>query len=61
MLLFSSINNVILGMLMSITAGMLIYISFFELFKEVKKNIKEKQTIWGIVLGIVLMFITIII
>ncbi len=61
MLLFNRINNVILGMLMSITAGMLIYISFFELFKEVKENIKEKQTIWGIVVGIVLMFITIII
>ena len=61
MLIFNSINSVILGILLCITAGMLIYISFFELFAEIKNNIKNKQTIRGLICGLILIIITILI
>lgn len=60
-LLFKEINEIVLGILMSITCGMLIYILCFELFKEVKQHIKSKTTICGLLLGLVLMLITIFI
>ncbi len=57
-LLFKNIDSLIVGILLSITAGMLIYIAFFELFKEIKKNIKSKYTIFGLISGCILMLLT---
>ena len=45
-------------MLISITLGMLIYISLFELLCEVKENIKKKELQLGIFSGIVLVIIS---
>ena len=57
--IFNNINEIFLGILMCITCGMLIYISFFELFGEIKNNIKQKQTILGLITGLLLMVITV--
>lgn len=59
-LLFTNISSTLIGVFLSITAGMLIYIAFFELFKEIKNHIKSKYTIFGLLIGIVLMLLTII-
>ncbi len=59
LMLFNNVNEIILGSLMSITAGMLIYISFFELFGEIENNIISKETILGLLTGIILMVLTI--
>ncbi len=56
--IFNNINEVFLGILMCITCGMLIYISFFELFGEIKNNIKHKEIILGLITGLVLMTAT---
>ena len=40
------------GILLSITFGMLIYITLFELLCEVKEHIKEKNLILGLIVGI---------
>ena len=47
-------NYLLEGILLSITLGMIIYISFFELLKEVKENIKEKELKIGLILGIII-------
>lgn len=60
-ILFNNINNILLGILLSITCGMLIYILCFELLNEVKANIKSKSTILGLIVGILMMLITILI
>ncbi len=58
--IFNNINSIFLGILMCITCGMLIYISFFELFGEVRNNIKKKETVLGLILGLILMSITVL-
>lgn len=53
--LFKINFNVLLeGMLLSITLGMIIYISLFELFHEVKENRNKKEMQIGIILGLIL-------
>lgn len=60
-LLFKIVNPTILGILISITCGMLIYISIFELLNEVKRTLKYKHTILGLITGVVLMLLTFLI
>ena len=43
--------------LISISLGMLIYISLFELLCEVKENIKKKELIYGLITGVILIVI----
>lgn len=57
-ILFNNINNVLLGILLSITCGMLVYILCFELFAQIKSSIKTKTTILGLLLGILIMVLT---
>ena len=47
----------VLGMLISITLGMLIYIVFFELLCEVKEHIKTKEMFYGLFFGVFIVFI----
>ena len=47
-----TLDNAVLGILISITLGMLIYISMFELLCEIKEHIKDKMLWIGFVLGI---------
>jgi ZIP family zinc transporter len=51
-------NSFIEAMLLSITLGMLLYITFLEILPEIKENIFKKEVklglIWGLVLAILL-------
>ncbi len=47
-----TLDNAVLGILISITLGMLIYISMFELLCEIKEHIKDKMLWIGFILGI---------
>ncbi|MDD4706146.1 MAG: ZIP family metal transporter [Bacilli bacterium] len=49
-----------IGYVLSITIGMIIYIVFFELLKLLKNNF-NKYSIWGILIGILLMLIGLVI
>ena len=60
-LLNNNINDILLGILMCLTVGMLLYISLFELLHEIKHHYKSKVTISGLVLGIILMILTLFI
>lgn len=52
-----TLNNTVTGVLISLTLGMLIYISMFELLCEVKEHIKKIELQIGIVLGIIIILI----
>lgn len=54
-ILFGEISPVLEGIIISLTLGMLIHILINELLKEVWENIKKKETIYGIIIGIVLL------
>ena len=54
---FSNIlSNFLLGSLLSITMGMIIYIVVFELYSELKENF-NKYSIIGLITGAIIMFI----
>lgn len=48
------LNSFVEGILLSVTLGMLMYISFQELWPEIKKNIKKREIKCGILIGILL-------
>lgn len=60
MLLLSGVlvNELILGILLSITLGMLIYISVFELLPKMLESKNKKIIVSGIITGVVLIAIT---
>ena len=61
MFTFSSVlSDFVLGTLLSITIGMIIYIVFFELFSELKESF-NKYSFFGILTGILLMLIGLVI
>ena len=49
------------GILLSITLGMIIYITFFELFPEIKEIQNKKLSILGILSGIIILIISLFI
>lgn len=53
-----NLNELIVSILLSLTFGMLLYILIFELFNEIKSNLRKKEAIYGIILGIVILLIT---
>lgn len=53
-----ALNEIFLGILLSITIGMLIYICSNELFPRIKRTTHKKITWSGLVLGIVLILLT---
>ncbi len=55
------LSGIIEGILLSLTLGMLIYLAIFELFGEVKQNIKTKETGFGLIIGLILIIILFII
>lgn len=55
--LFGSLNEVVEGIIISLTLGMLIHILVFELLKEVLTNIRKKETICGIIIGIIILIV----
>ncbi len=54
------LSDFILGLLLSITIGMIIYILLFELYSELKENF-NKYSIYGIVTGILIMLLGLVI
>ena len=52
-----NISELFSQILISISFGMLMYIAIFELLCEVKENIKKKELIYGLILGIVFILI----
>lgn len=53
-----TLNDAVLGVLISVTLGMLIYIAFFELYCEVKESVKEKETVYGLLFGVFIIVLT---
>lgn len=53
----TSISPVISGILLSITLGMLIYITFTELFPRIKETKNKKQATIGIIIGVMIQII----
>lgn len=53
----NSISPVISGILLSITLGMLIYITFTELFPRIKETKNKKQATIGIIIGVMIQII----
>jgi len=61
MLLVGKINDFILGCLMSLTAGMIIYLILFELLIELISTKNRKYSTLGIIIGIIFVIFNIII
>lgn len=53
----TTVNGILLGILLSITLGMLIFISFDELLPRIKNTTNKKTSYTGIIIGIVLILI----
>lgn len=51
-------SAILVTYLIGITIGMLGYLILFELLKEIKQNIKNKYTIIGFLIGIIIIFIS---
>lgn len=56
--LFNFVNNTILSIILSMTAGIMIYISLFELLPTIKKYNNYIGSIVMIILGIIIMILT---
>lgn len=54
-------SSLFISSLIGVTIGMLAYLIIFELFKEIKNNIKNKYTIMGIVVGVLIIFLSFLI
>lgn len=52
---FKGLNDLLLGAIIAITLGMILHIFLFELLKEVIANRKKKETIYGIIIGIIIL------
>ena len=60
MFMIGGVNELVEGILLGLTLGMLIYISIFELFHQIYHMKNKKITITGIVVGIILLVISIL-
>ena len=56
-IIFGSLNVLITNILLAFTFGMLLYILIFELFREIKSYFTKKEVLYGIILGVILLFI----
>jgi len=55
------VNELVLGVLLSITLGMLVYISFFELLPKIIEMKNKKVAFTGIATGVILLLLTLFI
>ena len=60
LLLSSVISELFLGVLLAVTLGMIIYISFFELFTHIVKDSNKKYSLVGIFIGILVILLSLI-
>ncbi len=61
MLIFKGVSDFVLGCLMSLTVGMIIYLVLFELLFELISIEDKKYSSWGLILGFILMILVIFI
>ena len=54
----NTVSDVVIGSLLALTIGMLLYIIIFELYPKVKKTKNKKITIIGLISGIVIALIS---
>lgn len=59
--IFGSINELFLGLLMSFSIGMILYLLIFELLGEIKESTNKKYSLIGGICGIIIMILTIVI
>lgn len=60
-LIVGEISNLLLAIITCITLGMLIYIEMFELLPEMLHSIKKKETIIGLIVGLIILGISLLI
>ena len=60
-LIIGEISNLILAIITSITLGMILYISIWELLPELLVNRKKAETIIGMLIGLMLLVISLFI
>lgn len=60
-LIVGNISNLVLAIITCLTLGMLIYIELFELFPEMIHCIKKKETIIGIIIGLIILGISLVV
>ena len=53
----NTVSDIVIGSLLALTIGMLLYIIIFELYPKVKKTTNKKITIIGLVTGVVIALI----
>ena len=58
MIAFGGFSEKIISILLALTFGMLLYIFLFELLNEIKKYLIKKETIYGIIIGVIVLIIT---
>lgn len=61
MMIFKSVSDFVLGSLMSLTVGMIIYLVLFELLIELESSEDKKFSAAGLLMGVALMIIVLII
>jgi len=61
MFILGGVNELIEGIFLGLTLGMLIHISIFELFHQIYHMKNKKMSILGIIIGIVLLLISVLI
>lgn len=54
-------GELILGILLSITLGMIIYIALFELLEQMIHSKNKKETVIGMILGIFILFVSLLV
>lgn len=57
----NTVSDVVIGSLLALTIGMLLYIIIFELYPKVKKTKNKKITIIGLISGIVIALISMLV
>lgn len=57
-IIFGNFSETVSSYLLAVTFGMLIYIWIFELFNEIKTSLKKKESIYGIIIGVIVVIIT---
>lgn len=53
----NTVSDIVIGSLLALTIGMLLYIIIFELYPKVKKTTNKKITIIGLVTGVIIAFL----
>ncbi len=61
MMIFGSVSDFVLGSLMSLTIGMIIYLVLFELLLELGASKNKKYSTMGLIAGVIFMVIVLII